>query len=80
MASELFIGDNKQLFADLKVHEKQIEKELGTLIWDCKDSNKSCFIRRTIFVDFTNPDRYAEFAKQQIELVIKVRETFIKYI
>ncbi|MBR2507375.1 MAG: DUF4268 domain-containing protein [Clostridia bacterium] len=80
VASELFIGDNKQLFADLKEHEKEIEKELGTMIWDCKDSNKSCFIRRMIFVDFTNPDRYAEFAKQQIELAIKVRETFFKYI
>ena len=80
VASELFIGDNKQLFADLKEHEKEIEKELGTLTWDCKDSNKSCFIRRTIFVDFTNPERYQEYAKQQIELAIKVRETFFKYI
>ena len=80
VASELFIGNNKQLFTNLKEHKEEIEKELGTLTWDCKDSNKSCFIRRMIFVDFTNPDRYAEFAKQHIELAIKVRETFFKYI
>lgn len=80
VASEIFIGNNKQLFADLKEHEKEIEKELGALTWDCKDSNKSCFIRRTIFVDFTNPDRYQEFAKQHIELAIKVKETFLKYL
>ena len=38
------------------------------------------FIIIIIFVYFTNPDRYAEFDKQQIELAIKVRETFFKYI
>ncbi|MBR1626474.1 MAG: DUF4268 domain-containing protein [Bacteroidales bacterium] len=80
VASEIFIGNNKQLFADLKKNEKEIEKELGTLSWDCKDSNKSCFIRRMIFVDFTNPERYQEYAKQQIEMAIKVKETFLKYL
>ena len=80
IASELFIPDNKQLFANLKEHEKKIEKELGSMTWDCKDSNKSCNIRRIIFVDFTNPERYKEYAKQQVELAIKVRETFFKYI
>ena len=78
--SEIFIGNNKELFTELEAHKKELEKELGSMDWLNLPTNKSANIRRMIFVDFTNPDRYAEFAKKQIELAIKMKETFHKYL
>ena len=80
IASEIFIGNNKGLYTELEAHKKELEKELGTMEWLNLPTNKSSNIRRIKFVDFTNTDRYQEFAKEHIELAIKVKETFIKYL
>ena len=80
MPSEIFIGNNKGLFTELESHKKELEKELGALDWQNLPTNKSANIRRIKFVDFTNPDRYQEFAKEHIELAIKMKEAFHKYL
>lgn len=80
VASEIFIGNNKGLFTELESHKKELEKELGALDWQNLPTNKSANIRRIKFVDFTNPDRYQEFAKEHIELAIKMKEAFHKYL
>ena len=80
IASEIFIGNNKGLYTELESHKKELEKELGAMDWQNLPTNKSANIRRIKFVDFTNPDRYQEFAKEHIELAIKMKETFHKYL
>lgn len=80
VASEIFIGNNKGLYSELEVHKKELEKELGTMDWQNLPTNKSANIRRIKFVDFTNPDRYQEFAKEHIELAVKIKEVFMNYL
>ncbi|MEE3350544.1 MAG: DUF4268 domain-containing protein [Candidatus Gastranaerophilaceae bacterium] len=80
VASEIFIGNDKELYAKLESNKKELEKELGTMTWQCLDSNKSCNIRRVIYIDFTNPERYQEMAKAHIELAVKMKKAFLKYL
>ena len=80
VASEIFIGNNKGLFTELESHKKELEKELGAMDWQNLPTNKSANIRRIKFVDFTNPDRYQEFAKEHIELAVKIKEVFMNYL
>ena len=80
MATEIFIGNDKEKYAELCNHKKEIEKELGELIWQCLDKNKSCNIRQVIDADLTNKESYKDYAKNHIELAEKFRETFKKYL
>ena len=80
VASEIFIGNDKELYAKLETHKEALEKALGTMTWQCLDSNKSCNIRRVIYTDFTNPERYQEMAKAHIELAVKMKKAFLKYL
>lgn len=80
VATEIFIGNDKEKYAELCNHKKEIEKELGELIWQCLDKNKSCNIRQVIDADLTNKESYKDYAKNHIELAEKFRETFKKYL
>lgn len=80
VATEIFIGNNKGLYIELETHKKELEKELGAMEWQNLPTNKSANIRKFNFVDFTNSKRYQEFAKGHIELAIKVKEVFMKYL
>ena len=76
VATEIFIGNDKAKYAELYKHKDEIEKELGTLIWQCLDSNKSCNIRQVIDADLKNSESHQATAKKHIELAEKFRVTF----
>ena len=79
VATEIFIGNDKAKYAELYKHKDEIEKELGILLWQCLDSNKSCNIRQIVDADLKDKETYKETAKKHIELAEKFRETFKKY-
>jgi len=80
VATEIFIGNDKAKYAELYKHKNEIEKELGTLIWQCLDTNKSCNIRQVIDSDLKDNETYKETAKKHIELAEIFKATFKKYL
>lgn len=80
VATEIFIGNDKAKYAELYKHKDEIEKELGSLIWQCLDTNKSCNIRQVIDSDLRDSETYEETAKKHIELAELFKATFKKYL
>lgn len=80
VATEIFIGNDKAKYAELYKHKDEIEKELGTLIWQCLDTNKSCNIRQVIDSDLKDSETYKETAKKHIRLAELFKATFKKYL
>lgn len=80
VATEIFIGNDKAKYAELYKHKDEIEKELGTLIWQCLDTNKSCNIRQVIDSDLKDSETYEETARKHIELAELFKATFKKYL
>ena len=64
--TEIFIGNDKQKYAELYKHKDGIEKELGNLIWQCLDMNKSCNIRQVIDTDLKDKKTYSKTAKSTL--------------
>ena len=54
VASEIAINNNKELFNKLFKNKTNIEKEIGKLQWDSKDTNKSAKIRKIFSIDINN--------------------------
>ena len=80
VATEIFIGNDKAKYAELYKHKDEIEKELGSLIWQCLDTNKCCNIRQVIDSDLKDNKTYKETAKKHIRLAEKFKATFKKYL
>ena len=80
VATEIFIGNDKAKYAELYKHKDEIEKELGSLIWQCLDTNKSCNIRQVIDSDLKDSETYEETARKHIELAELFKATFKKYL
>ena len=79
---ELYISDDKELFDRLYSKKEIIESELNMkLIWDRLDNGKASRIKYNIYgFNFANHANYRELMETIIEDVIKMRDTFKKYI
>lgn len=78
----LWITDNKDLFDSLQQHKDEIESALGfTLSWQRMDNKKSSIICTYIKgLDFRAQDNYPELMNESIDIVVKMRDVFGKYI
>jgi hypothetical protein len=81
VGTEIYIDDNKELFAQLLLQKEQIEHELQLqLIWD--DSPNKASRIKLIKDDFQINDetKYPEYFDWMYENVIKFQNIFGKYI
>lgn len=78
---ELWIVDDKSLFEYLLQHRNAIENELGfALTWYNPESKKAATIGTTIEgLDFKRQDNYPKLMNEAIDLVIKMKSVFPKY-
>lgn len=79
---EIYINDNKELFDKLNAISEIIENELGfTMDWQRLDNKKASRIIYYIEgLDFDNHDNYNELINETIDKVIRVKDTFKKYL
>lgn len=79
---ELWISDDKKLFASLYEKKAEIEKAVGTeLTWYNPEKKKSCSISIDIHgLDFSNQDNYPDLMNKAIDWVIKLRTVFAQYL
>ncbi len=78
---ECYISDNKDLFDTLSDHKEEIEGALGfELIWDRLDGKKASRIKYRIDgLNFDDHSNYNELMNQTIDVAVKMRDTFKKY-
>ncbi len=76
------ISDNKDLFDTLADHKEEIEEELGfELIWDRLDGKKASRIKYRIDgLNFDDHSNYNELMNKTIDVAVKMRDTFKKYL
>ena len=79
---EVYINDNKELFDTLYGNREDIEEQLGiSLIWDRLDNKKASRIKKMIpGLNFDDHSNYDALMNQTIDLVIKMRDVFKKYL
>ena len=78
---ECYIKDNKDLFDTLFDHKKEIEDTLEfELIWDRLDGKKASRIKYCIDgLNFDDHSNYIDLMNQTIDVAVKMRDTFKKY-
>lgn len=78
---ECYINDNKNLFDTLSDNKEEIEGALGfELIWDRLDGKKASRIKYRIDgLNFDDHSNYNELMNQTIDVAVKMRDTFKKY-
>ena len=78
---EVRIKDNKELFDSLYQNRTNIENDLGfELIWDRLDGNKVSRIKYRISgLDFDDHSNYDELMNQTIDIAVKLRDVFRRY-
>lgn len=79
---DLYINDNKELFDSLYSKKDIIENDLGfKLIWDRIDNGKASRIKYNIKgLNYDNHSNYDELMNKVIDIAVKMRDTFKKYI
>lgn len=79
---EVVVKDNKSLFDQLYDNKDVIEKTLGfKMIWDRLDNKKASRIKYRIQgLNFDDHSNYIELMNQTIDIAVKVRDVFAKYI
>lgn len=79
---DLYISDNKELFDKLLLNKDKIEEELGLkLIWDRLDNGKASRIKYNLNgLNFDDHSNYDELMNEMIDISIKMRDIFKKYI
>lgn len=79
---ELYINNNKELFDKLYENRNSIENELGfNLIWDRLDNSKASRIKYNINgLDFNDHSNYDSLIGDAIDVSIKMRDVFKKFI
>lgn len=79
---ELYIGDSKELFDKLFENKDAIEKELGLkLSWQRLDNSKASRIRYFIKgLNFDDHSNYDQLINKTIDIAVKMRDVFKKYI
>ena len=78
----LWITDNKDMFDNMKAHQKEIEDVAGfPLEWDRLDNKKAAVICANIpGLDFRRQDNYPELMNKVIDMVLAERKAFAPYI
>lgn len=79
---ELYINNNKDLFDSLCNKKDEIESDLGfELVWDKLEGKKASRIKYYIEgLDFDNHSNYLELMNQIIDIAVRMRDVFKKYI
>ena len=79
---EVVISNNKELFDQLFSSKDDIEKSLGfEMIWDRLDNKKASRIKYKIpGLDFDDHSNYDQLMNQTIDIAIKIRDVFAKYV
>ncbi len=80
---ELYINNNKELFDYLKSRKEAIETELGfELDWDRLGSQKKASRIKYYIdgLDFDKQDNYPELMNKAIDIAVKMRDVFKKYV
>ena len=79
---EFYINDNKELFDNLYTHKERIESELDiSLIWDRLDNKKASRIKYYIYdLNFDDHSNYNILMNQIIDIAVKMRNVFKKYL
>lgn len=80
VASEIAINNNKSIFENLLTYREDIEKEVGKLIWDCKENNKSCKIRKVFEIDINNPQNHEKAILEHIKMGAELKAIIYKYL
>lgn len=79
---ELYINDNKDLFDSLVGKKDEIEDNLGfTMTWDRLDGKKASRIKHYITgLNFDDHSNYDELMNHVIDVAVKMRDVFKKYL
>lgn len=79
---EFYISDNKDLFDSLFTQKDEIEEKLGlSLAWDRLDGKKASRIKHYIDgLDFDDHSNYESLMNEIIDVAVKMRNVFKKYI
>ncbi len=79
---DLYINDDKKLFDKLFAKKDIIEEELGfKLIWDRLDNSKASRIKYNLEgLNFDDHSNYDSLMNEMINISVKMRDTFKKYI
>ena len=78
---EVYINDSKELFDNLAGHKEEIESALGfNMTWDRLDGKKASRIKYYISgLNFDDHSNYDELMNQIINVAVKMRDVFKKY-
>lgn len=79
---DLYINNDKELYDYLHDNKDLIENEVGTkLIWERKDNGPASRIKYKIEgLNFNNQSNYEELINKTIDIVIKMRNVFERYL
>ena len=79
---EVYIQDNKDIFDNLYQNKDAIESALEfEMVWDRLDNKKASRIKYRIpGLDFDDHSNYDELMNQTIDVVVKVRDVFKRYL
>ncbi|MBQ3423007.1 MAG: DUF4268 domain-containing protein [Romboutsia sp.] len=79
---ELYINDSKELFDKLFAAKDKIEKELGfKLDWQRLDNSKASRVKYYINgLNFDNHSNYNELINKTIDIAVKMRDVFKRYL
>lgn len=79
---EVVISDNKDLFDQLFSNKEEIESRLGfEMIWDRLDNKKASRIKHRIpGLNFDDHSNYDDLMNKTIDIAVKVRDVFAKYV
>ena len=80
VASEIAISNDKKIFETLFEHKEEIEKEVGALEWDSKETNKSSKVRKTFKADINHTDNYKAFIQEHIKMGAQLKAMVHKYL
>lgn len=80
VASEIAINNNKSIFKNLLAYRENIEQEIGKLIWDCKENNKSSKIRKVFEIDINNPQTHEKATLEHIKMGAELKAIIYKYL
>lgn len=78
---EVYINDSKELFDNLAEHKEEIESALGfNMTWDRLDGKKASRIKYYISgLNFDDHSNYDGLMNQIIDVAVKMRDVFKKY-
>ena len=79
VASELSMR-NREIFAKLKEHKEEIEKEVGELIWDDNEKNQTVKIRKTFPIDVYATKNHKKAVTKLIEIGAELKAVAHKYL